>query len=288
MKLTEGVRLMFVATFLFALMNVFVKFVSHIPSVQVVFIRSLVSLLLSLYFLRRAKVKIWGNNKLVLVLRGLFGATALVMYFTTIQKMPLASALVLHYTAPIFTTAFTFLLLNEKMYKIQWLFLVVSFVGVGVIRNFDARVETLYLLMGIVAAMFSAAAYTCIRVLKKREHPLVIVLYFPLVTTPITGAYALTHWVVPALTDWLFLLGIGVLTQMAQLLMTKAYQAEEASRVASINYTGVLYALVFGMVFFGEFFGYMALLGMGLVMVGVVLNLSAGSIQAKLGKLFRR
>ncbi|MBT32928.1 MAG: EamA family transporter [Thalassobius sp.] len=264
---------MMLATFLFAVMNVCVKFVSHIPSVQIVFVRSIISLILSLYFLKKAKVNIWGNNKKILLLRGVFGASALVMYFTTLHHMPLASAIIIQYTSPIFTAILTFLLLKEQVIKWQWLCFLISFVGILMIKNFDARIETVDLLMGVGAAVFSALAYTCIRVLKQSEHPLVIVLYFPLVTMPVTGVFSLTNWVVPQLSDWLFLIGIGILTQMAQLLMTKAFQAEAASRVASVNYTGVVYALSFGMLFFNEYFNWMVLVGMLTVIAGVILNL---------------
>ncbi|UZR92544.1 DMT family transporter [Chondrinema litorale] len=272
-QLSYGVRVMMLATFLFAVMNVCVKFVSHIPSVQIVFVRSIISLVLSLYFLKKAKIKIWGNNKKILLLRGIFGASALVMYFTTLHHMPLASAIIIQYTSPIFTAILTFLLLKEQVIKWQWLCFLISFLGILMIKSFDARIETIDLLMGVGAAVFSALAYTCIRVLKQSEHPLVIVLYFPLVTMPITGVYSLTNWVIPELNDWLFLIGIGILTQMAQLLMTKAFQAEAASRVASVNYTGVVYALSFGMIFFNEFFNWWVLAGMLTVITGVILNL---------------
>lgn len=127
--------------------------------------------------------------------------------------------------------------------------------------------------MGIGAAIFSALAYTCIRVLKESEHPLVIVLYFPLVTMPVTGIISARAWVMPTWIDWLILIAIGLLTQMAQLLMTKSYQAEAASRVASVNYSGIIYALAFGGVFFNEYFNWVVLVGMLIVIVGVLLNL---------------
>ena len=139
---------MMLATFLFAVMNVCVKFVSHIPSVQIVFVRSIISLILSLYFLKKAKVNIWGNNKKILLLRGVFGASALVMYFTTLHHMPLASAIIIQYTSPIFTAILTFLLLKEQVIKWQWLCFLISFVGILMIKNFDARIETVDLLMG--------------------------------------------------------------------------------------------------------------------------------------------
>lgn len=272
-QLSYGVRLMLLATFLFNVMNVCVKLVSHIPSTQVVFIRSIISVSLCLYFLKKAKVKVFGNNKKILLLRGIFGGSALVLYFTTLQKMPLASAIVIHYTAPIFTTILTYLLLKEKVIKWQWAFLLLSFAGILLIKNFDARIDTIYLLMGLSAAVFSALAYTCIRVLRESEHPLVIVLYFPLVTMPVTGLIAAGNWVVPSWKDWLLLIAIGLLTQMAQLLMTKSYQAEAASRVASVNYSGIIYALSFGVIFFNEYFNWLVLTGMFVVVAGVLLNL---------------
>ncbi|MDH5604752.1 MAG: EamA family transporter, partial [Cyclobacteriaceae bacterium] len=91
MKLS-GISLMLAATFFFALMNVMVKLVPDIPSVEVVFVRSVVSLVISYFFLKLKKIPIWGNNKKLLLLRGLSGAMALILYFYTLQEMPLATA----------------------------------------------------------------------------------------------------------------------------------------------------------------------------------------------------
>jgi len=90
---------------------------------------------------------------------------------------------------------------------------------------------------------------------------------------PVTGLIAAGNWVVPSWKDWLLLIAIGLLTQMAQLLMTKSYQAEAASRVASVNYSGIIYALSFGVIFFNEYFNWLVLTGMFVVVAGVLLNL---------------
>jgi drug/metabolite transporter (DMT)-like permease len=72
--------------------------------------------------------------------------------------------------------------------------------------------------------------------------------------------------------EWIVLLAIGVLTQIAQYFMTKSYQSEELSKVANLNFIGIIYALGFGYVLFEETFNLLTYLGMTLVMVGVVLN----------------
>ena len=263
---------MLLATFLFSCMNAVVKFVPHIPAVEIVFFRSLVSLVMSYSVLRANKVYVWGNNRKLLIARGLTGAVALILYFVLLQQIPLATAVTLQFLAPIFTAVLGMVLLHERVRPWQWVFFAISFGGMLVINGFDARISTVHLLMGIVAAVGAGMAYTIIRKLNYSEHPLVIVLYFPLVTLPITGVYASFHWVMPQGWDWAFLLGVGILTQFAQYFMTKSYQAEEISKVANLNYLSIVYALSLGFIFFGETFNLMTYGGMALVLAGVILN----------------
>lgn len=264
---------MLLATFLFSCMNALVKLVPHIPAVEVVFFRCVISLIMSYVTLRVYKVPVWGNNKLLLISRGISGAIALVLYFSMLQQIPLATAVTLQFLAPIFTAVLGVFLLREKVKAWQWFFFMLSFCGVLVVNGFDARIDTIHLLMGILAALGSGMAYNIIRKLKSTEHPLVIVMYFPLVTLPLSGIYSIWHWEQPAGWDWMVLLGIGVLTQFAQYFMTKAYQAEEVSKVANLKYLSIIYALLIGFIFFGEVFNMMSYLGMALVIIGVILNI---------------
>ncbi len=266
---------MLLATLTFSVMNVCVKLIPHIPAIEIIVFRSAVSLAVSYAMLKRLRVPLFGNNKKLLLARGAFGAVSLSLLFTTFHNMPLASAVMLHYLAPVFTAIITFYVLGERVYKIQWLFFSLCFVGILMIKGYDPRVPLPYFVMGVVAAFLSGCAYTCIRKMKASEHPLVIVFYFPLVALPVALAVSVFYWVPPTGTDWLYLLAIGLLTQVAQVYMTKAYQAEVASRVASVNYTGAVYALFFGLLFFNETFNLMVMAGMAVVLTGVVLNINA-------------
>lgn len=272
---SPAVRLMLLATFCFSSMNVLVKFISHIPVIEIVFFRAIITLVISWLMLRKAKVqKMFGNNRKVLFLRGFFGFIALTLFFVTIQEIPLATAALIHYLKPIFTALIASMILKEKIHPLQWFFFLISFVGVFVIKGFDTRVSFLFLGLGVISAVLAGAAYNCIRYLKDTEHPVVIVMYFPLVATPITGILMFWNWVTPSFVDIWMLLGIGILTQIAQILMTKAYQIEEASKVASITYVGLVYALGFGFIFFDETFNTWVFIGMFLVVLGVLLNIT--------------
>lgn len=250
--MTRGVWYMLLATFFFSAMNVAVKMVSHIPAVEVVFFRSLISLVISFSILRITGVSLWGTNRKLLIIRGIAGALALVLYFRLIQDIPFASAITILFLAPIFTTIFGIFIVKEKVHPIQWLFFLISFAGIVVIKGFDTRIGSIYLLIGVAASVFSGIAHNVIRKINTREHPLVIIFYFPLITMPFTGVISSFVWVPPKGWDWFFLLVVGVLTQVAQYFMTKSYQAEEISKVASIRYISILYALGFGYFLFGS------------------------------------
>jgi RarD protein len=264
---------MLVATFTFALMNVFVKAVAYIPAVEIILFRSIVSLVLSVVLLRSKSVSVWGVNKPILLARGIAGAIALLIFFTLLQQVPLAAASSLAYLAPIFTTVLGIFLVKEKVKPLQWFFFIISFCGVMVIQGFDGRIDFIHLLMGIATSFFMGLAYNFIRMLKTTEHPLVIILYFPLVMLPISGIWSAFVWVTPAnAMDWVYLLFVGILTQVAQYFMTKSYQSEELSKVSIVNYIGIVFSLSFGYFIFDETFHIVTLLGMFMVVGGVILN----------------
>ena len=150
------------------------------------------------------------------MMRGIFGTTALLLFFYTLQNIPLASAVTLQYLSPIFTAIFAAIFLKEKMKMKQWLYFGISFFGVALIKGFDERISLTFMLIGICSAMFSGIAYTCIRQLKDTEHPLVVVLYFPMVSIPIMSVLSYLNWVPPKGSDWLYLLLMGIFTQIAQ------------------------------------------------------------------------
>jgi drug/metabolite transporter (DMT)-like permease len=261
------------ASLFFAIMNVMVKHVSNIPAVEIVFFRSVVSFVLSYVFLKKQNINVWGSNYKILITRGLAGSIALSFFFITLQYIPLASAITIHYLSPIFTAIIGIYFVKERVHIWQWVFFGISFAGILVIQGFDSRVSVGYAALGIAAAFLSGVAYNCIRKLKTSEHPLVIIFYFPLVTLPLSGIYLFFDFVMPVGIDWLWLLLIGLSTQFAQYYMTKSYQSEDLSKVASLNYIGIIYALGFGYVFFNESYNLITYLGMAVVLVGVILNI---------------
>ncbi|MDF1553966.1 MAG: DMT family transporter [Deferrisomatales bacterium] len=277
MTLSRGQRHMVLATLLFTAMGVLVKHLRHIPAHEVVFFRAAVTLVLSWTALRRAGVSPWGNNRRLLLARGAAGTAALLIYFYTLQHMPLASAVTVQYLSPLFTILLSGLFLGEAATPRQWAFFGLCFAGVAAIKGFDPRVALPDLALGVLAAALAGVAYNLVRRLKGSDTPMVVVFYFPLVTFPVIGPYTLTHWVMPRGIEWLWLLAVGLLTQAAQVSLTKAYHLEPAVNISHLTYLGTLWALLLGYLVFGETVPLPALVGIGLVVLGVVLASRAGT-----------
>ncbi len=273
---------MFLSTFFFFLANACVKAVAHIPAMETVFFRCTVATVLCVIGLRRAKASLIGSNHTMLLLRGVFGTTALFFFFLTLQQMPLASAQTIQYLSPIFTATIAIFILSESVKPLQWIFYAIAFSGVLLIEQVDERISPLYMAFGVLSAFCSGVAYNLVRSLRGKEHPLTVVLHFQLVGAVVGTLSLALAWETPQGWDWVFLFLIGVFSQLGQIFLTNALQRERIAGVAIVNYTGLVYAVAIGWVVFGEAQGIMAVLGMLLVVCGVAMSVLYGRRQQQL------
>lgn len=274
----RSIQHMLLAGILFSLMNVSVKLVSHIPAIEIILFRSVFSLIFTYFLIKKAGIPVFGTYKKLLVLRGIVGSIGLIAFFYNLQSIPLASAVTINYLAPVFTTILGIFIVKEKVRPIQFLFFGISFAGVVIIEGFDPRISAFDLGVGLIAALAMGLAYNLIRKTGNNEHPLVIMFYFPLITVPIAIIVSSFVWVMPVGWDWLILLAVGLLTQFAQYFMTLAYQNAQLSKVSSLSYLGIIYALGFGYFIFEETFTLVTFSGMLLVLAGVLLNVSGNKV----------
>ena len=261
---------MFLSTLAFSLANVFVKQVSHIPALEVVFFRTSIATIFCVIGLQRAGADWKGTNRTYLLLRGLFGTTALFLFFLTLQNIPLASAMTIQYLSPIFTSVIAIFVLKEKVSSMQWVFYAIAFSGVLLIERIDTRISLFYLSIGIVSALCSGVAYNLVRGLRGKEHPLTVVLHFQLVGV-VAGFISLFFaWKTPVGMDWIYLFFVGLFSQLGQIFLTDALQKERAASVSIVNYSGLVYAISIGWLVFGELHSPAVFMGMLLVVCGVV------------------
>ena len=266
---------MLVASLAFGFMNVSVKSISGMHVSEIVFFRAIVQILIAAVVLAYQRETPWGNNPKLLIMRGFFGSMGLLCYFYSLQVMPLSNALVIHYLSPILTTLFALIIGDEQVQKKQWLFFALSFSGVVIVNGVSSVVTLDGIIAGLGGAVFSALAYNTIRRLKGKENPNVVVLYFPLVTLPISlllPVIGFGDWHYPAGMEWTWLILTGVFTQIGQFFMTRAYQEAETKVVSAISYAGIIWGTGFGLFIFNESYSLWQYVGMALVVLGMVLN----------------
>lgn len=264
---------MLISTLSFSLMNVCIKVTGRIPFFELILFRSIISLILSYGYIRKNNLSLYGNNKKVLILRGIFGTIALSLLFASLQNLPLASAATISYLGPIFTAIFAIYILKEKVKPIQWLFFMIAFSGVVLIKGFDDNVDGIYVLAAVGSAFFSGLAYNMVRKLRTTDHPVVVVFYFPLVAIPLMLVLSILYWVQPIGTEWLLIVAIGLLAHIGQIYLSKALYLENAARISSIQFLGIITAIVFSLFLFHERYTFYNLVGIVFVTLGVVMNL---------------
>lgn len=268
--LNRATRYILIATLLFTALNICVKYLPHIPTAQLVFFRGLVTFVLSGGYAYIKGIPLLGKNRRVLLLRGFFGTVSLFALFYCLQNMPLAMASVLANLAPLFTVWIAHTILKERAQWLHGVLLVVAFIGVLLVKGWDTNVSWDLAGIGVVGAVAAACAYTCVRLLRTTDHPLIVVFYFPFISMPLMLVPMLIQWVSPTAKDWLMILLIGVLTQVAQYCMTLSYQLETAAKIMVFNYAGVVWSIVFGAVLFQEIFAAPQFLGVGLIFCAIV------------------
>jgi len=276
---------MFLSTLAFFLANSCVKQVSHLPAMEMVFFRCIVATVICTVGLVRAKASILGSNHFVLLLRGVFGTTALFTFFVTLQHIPLATAQTLQYMAPVFTAVIAIFVLKESLLPAQFLFYAMAFGGVLLIERVDDRISPWYVVIGVFSGFCSGMAYNLVRSMRGKEYPLTIVFHFQAVGAVVGLISLFFEWETPRGWDWLFLLLVGVLSQLGQVFLTRALQSEAVAGVAIINYTGLVYAITVGWVIFGEPQTIWSLVGMAIVVSSVMISILYGRRRQRLAAI---
>lgn len=275
-----GPRYMLLSAASFALMGCLVKLAGswHVPLLQIIFVRALISIVLSLGDIARARVHPLGQRRGLLFARGLAGFIALTGVFYAILHLPYAQATVLQYLHPVFTALLAFWFLAESPTRATLACIILSLVGLGwmVSPYFDGAETTAIPLLAITAglggALGSGIAYTLVRKLVTTEHPSVIVLYFPMVCLPGTLLLGFDDFVWPTPEAWLALIGVGVFTQLGQLSLTRAMQFDSASRTTSLSYLQIVFAALLGWIIFGEMPTTATLIGASLILLGAFIS----------------
>jgi drug/metabolite transporter (DMT)-like permease len=294
----KGIAFKVASTLLFACMLALVKVYSAYPVAELVFFRSFFALFILVFWLLmrgdfpRALKTNWFLGHLV---RSFAGVGSMFLMFAAYGLLPLADATAIGYAGPLLVVVFAALLLGEKVRATRWSAVMLGFSGVIVmlwehlgIGGSGGAHSALGALSAFTAAVLVSIAMIQTRRLTRSEDTGAIVFYFQSTTTivgflmvmagevwpsawPGAALVQSQAWIWPAAADWAPLIAIGLLGGAGQILMTQSYRFADASIVACFDYSSMIWALILGLVLFGEGPTPIAMVGASIIAAGGLL-----------------
>jgi len=267
--------LLLAAEFLLASMGALIKVLAlDLPNEMIVFFRNLFGLMAILPMILMMGSKLFKTNCFPLhLLRATVGVTAMYCFFYSIGNIAFAEAMLVKLSAPLFIPIIAFLWLGERISHWSKIAIVIGFVGVAIILDPDASEFTLIALIGLAGAALASLAKVTIRKMGKTEPSARIVFYFALLSTLISAVPLSWSWTTPTLYSLGLLCLMGTMGTIGQLMMTKAYTLALPGKIAPFTYASLVYASIYGWVFWDESLRWATVVGSLLIFISGLLTL---------------
>ena len=268
----SGLFLMVVSAAAFAAMAAFAKkLLPHTPTQAVVLSRGILMTLVFVALARRRGIPVLGRRPAMLLTRGLLGYGALSCYFWSVQHLPLGDAVLLQYSHPIFVALLAPLVLKERTGPVQLGLVALALAGVALIVHPTGALRSAALI-GVLGSMMSGIAYLTIRDLSRTEHPLTILVWFPLAS--LVPALIATLRAGPAalprnLSEVAGHLLVTASALVGQVTLTFGLSRAGAARATAVTLTGPVFGMLFGYALFSTVPTATSLLGTAIVLASL-------------------
>ena len=256
-RVVLGMSAALAAFFLFTLMNVFAKLLAERHSViEIAFYRNLIALLPFLVMLGvfgKRQITLIRAKPFLVILRAVLGAVSLMITFAAFSLMPMADTTVLLFTSSLFIPVLGMLILKESVGPWRWSAVLIGFLGVAIMAQPGGQVVPLGIGLALSAALLHATLQIVLRYLGRYERPETITFYFFLIGTVVSALPLPWLAVMPSREEIPWLLGVGLSGAGAQWCLTVAFRHAQVSIVTVFNYSGIVWATLFGWLIWGEF-----------------------------------
>lgn len=262
-----AVLLMLCAGFNSSLLHLGVRYVSpELPSIEIVFLRGLFTLLMTAPFVFRPGKIAWRTNNLPLqIARGVIGVASMWTWYYALANMPLADAGVLSFTTPIFITIGAALYFREKVGPVRASAVVIGLAGAAVVLRPGIETVSIAAIAAVGSSILWAMSLLIAKDLARYDSSITISFYQPLMTTPIAGLATIPVWIMPSGDAWLALIGMGVVAALGNFCYIQALRMTDASTLMPADYVRLLWMVIWGFIFFSEIPGWSTWLGAALI-----------------------
>ncbi len=262
------------AFFLFAVMNVMAKKLSvHHHVAEIAFYRNAIAVIpmfVWIYFMGRKDILVIKSSPKAIIARSIIGTVSLAATFGAFSLLPLADATAFLFTASLIIPVLGYFFLKEQVGKYRWSAVLIGFAGVLIMLRPTGDVNTLGIAVALSAAMMHATLQTILRALGKTESPETVTFYFVFIGTFVSLIPMPLVFTMPTWNEVPYIIGIGITGVLAQLLLSLAYKNAQVSTVTVFNYSGIIWATLFGWMFWDEFPSHAILIGGGIVIASNV------------------
>lgn len=270
--LASATAIMTTAALLFGVMAILAKGAAgRLPGPEIAFIRFSVGLVACTIAATRLRLR--AHNWRGLFWRGAFGGSAVLCYFLAIQHLTVGMATLLNYTAPVFTALWAWLFLGERIAFGTVTALAITTAGVALVMVGNAPPGAIavgtWQLVGVLSSVLSGAAVATIREVRKTDGSWEIFTAFCIAGAMTTGVPAARHWVSPTALEWTMMLGVGVTSVVAQLMMTYALRDLPAAVAGVLFQLTPVSTLVLGRLLYDERPAGLAIVGACVTLTGV-------------------
>jgi len=271
----RGMLAAIAAFFLFSIMAVCAKLLSERHSViEIAFYRNLIGtlpFLFLIFVLGKREILIIKSRPAAVGFRAVLGAVSLTTTFAAFSIMPMAETTVLLFTASLFIPVLGVFVLGERVGPYRWAAVFIGFAGVVVMASPAGNLNTLGIAIALTASLMHAVLQVVLRYLGKFESPETVTFYFMVIGTLITALPLPFIAVTPTLDEIPLLFGLGLTGAAAQWFLSVAFRHAPAAVVTVFNYTGIVWAMLFGWMIFNDWPAPLVLLGAAIVIGSNVL-----------------
>ncbi len=264
---------MFISICAFSVMDLIVKWSENYPVGEVLFFRGLFGMITIFFLIPREKYfNFYKTNRPMLHFkRCIAGLIAIVAIFIALRNLPLATVVSISFAAPIFTTILSIFFLSEKVGLYRWLAVIVGFIGILIISQPGFTSFNIYYIYPIIFCLGLSYVAIAIKKLSSTEPVWLIGFYFSFSIMIISFFTFHQGWIIPNLLDLFLLSMVGILGGLANLWLTQSYKYSDVSLVTPIKYLALVFAILFGYIFWEEIPTIKTLMGAFLVIMSSVI-----------------
>ncbi len=268
----KAIALLIVSALLFSLMGVCIRYASHtVDNASIVFFRNFVGLFIFLPLILQRGLGFFKTERLWMhTWRSMVGLVAMYGFFYAIAHLKLSNAMVFTYSSPIFIPLIAWLFLKEKITRSMLIAALIGLLGVLCVAKPDAGLWNQLSFIGLSASFLAAMAFVTVRALTATEPPERIVFYFCSIGTLISMIPMFWHIRPYTWTELSFLIGASLLANVSQLVMSHAYRLAPAGQIGPVNYVAIIFAGLWGYLFWRETPDFYSLIGFALILLAIV------------------